>query len=138
MLYKGIIHLQQKHASIFCNPKEAYISLECLASADSKEYRATFENLITVIQNTRLNKAIFDLSKLNFIAIKDQYWIANDWLPRAMEAGLLNTAIITSDQSANQKSVEDLLKMIQLKEISFEIRKFNQKEAATIWITQSA
>lgn len=134
--YKGFIHLQQKHATILCNVKEGYISLECLKNAKSKDYRGTLGNLLTVLKSTGLNKAIFDVQKLDFIAEADQHWITDTWLPEALDSGLEFNAIITSSIPSNQYSVDALLDKIQVKDSSLEIYKFTNREDALHWFSK--
>ena len=60
-------------------------------------------------------------------------WIAQDWTPRALQAGLKNFAHITSPNVFAEYSAKDL--ETRLDEISFVLKIFSDIEQAKGWLT---
>jgi len=60
--------------------------------ARSDEFRGIHERLLDAVRVYRVNKVLSDDTALPTIASEDQQWIAQDWMSRAVAAGLRTAA----------------------------------------------
>jgi hypothetical protein len=62
-------------------------------------------------------------------------WIANEWIPQAVEAGLLKLGHILSGDLYAQLSAEFMDDNVQKMENTFQFKMFNSQDAAEHWLT---
>ena len=65
--------------------------------ATSAELRAVHEQLLEFIRKHRVSKVLGDDTELASIASDDRVWILQNWMPRAVSAGLRVVAAKRSD-----------------------------------------
>jgi len=74
--------------------------------ATSAEFRAANERILNVIAETKATKLLGDVSHFVLIGMEDQAWLNNNWIPRAIAAGLRTVALIQSTYYFNKVAVE--------------------------------
>jgi hypothetical protein len=74
--------------------------------ATSAEFRAANERILQVIADSKAAKLLGDVSRFVLIGREDQAWLNNNWIPRAMAAGLRTVALVQSSYYFNKVAVE--------------------------------
>lgn len=100
--------------------------------ATSTQLRFIHESLLHLIQKHRVNKILGDDTALPTIAAEDQAWIAYDWMPRAIAAGLRFAGSKNSESYFGRVSVNSIQLAVPKGVI---IRSFETLEDAKRWLT---
>lgn len=74
--------------------------------ATSAEFRAANERILQVIAESQVTKLLGDVSRFVLIGREDQAWLNNNWIPRAIAAGLRTVALVQSSYYFNKVAVE--------------------------------
>src|SRR4051812_4480030 len=53
------------------------------------------EQIMAVIARHKTSKMLADVKHFVLIGAEDQTWLASDWIPRAIEAGMKTVAMVT-------------------------------------------
>jgi hypothetical protein len=80
--------------------------------ATSAQLRYIHECLIRLIRKHRVSKILGDDSDLVSIAAVDQHWIAREWMPRAIAAGLRTVASIKPRAYFGRTSINNILSFL--------------------------
>jgi hypothetical protein len=76
--------------------------------ATSTELRAVHERLLELIKKHRVSKVLGDDTSLVSIAAEDRRWILENWMPRAISAGLRVAAAKRSDNYFARISIAEI------------------------------
>jgi hypothetical protein len=111
-------------------------SIPCLtvrwrSYATSAQLRYIHECLIRLINRHRVSKILGDDSDLVSIASVDQHWIAREWMPRAIVAGLRTVASIKPRAYFGQTSINNILSFVPA---DLAIRSFEGLREARDWL----
>jgi hypothetical protein len=111
-------------------------SIPCLmvrwrSYATSAQLRYIHECLIQLIKKHRVSKILGDDSDLVSIASIDQHWIAREWMPRAIAAGLRTVASIKPRAYFGQTSIRNILSFVPA---GLAIRSFESLREARDWL----
>jgi hypothetical protein len=74
--------------------------------ATSLEFRAANERILQVLTENRAAKLLGDISRFVLIGREDQDWLNHNWIPRAVDAGLRQVALVQSSYYFNKVAVE--------------------------------
>lgn len=99
--------------------------------ATSTQLRYIHECLIRLITKYRVSKILGDDTDLVSIAAIDQHWIVQDWMPRAITAGLKSAASIKPRGYFGQTSVNRILSIVPA---GLAIQSFGNFEEARNWL----
>jgi hypothetical protein len=99
--------------------------------ATSTQLRYIHESLIRLIKKHRVSKILGDDMDLVSIAAVDQNWIAHNWMPRAITAGLKSVASIKPRAYFGQISVGRILSIVP---VGLVIQSFDHFEDARNWL----
>jgi len=99
--------------------------------ATSAQVRYIHECLIRLIRKHRVSKILGDDTDLVNIAAIDQHWIVQDWMPRAIAAGLKTAASIKPRAYFGQTSVNRILSFLPA---GLAIRSFDNLEEGRAWL----
>lgn len=100
--------------------------------ATSTQLRFIHESILHLIQKHRVDKILGDDSALPTIAAEDQVWIAHDWMPRAVAAGLKFAGSKKSESYFGRVSVNSIQLAVPK---GIVIRSFETVEDARRWLT---
>jgi hypothetical protein len=111
-------------------------SIPCLmvrwkSYATSAQLRYIHECLIRLIKRHRVSKILGNDSELVSIASIDQHWIAREWMPRAIAAGLRTVASIKPRAYFGQTSINNILSFLPA---DLAIRSFESLLEARDWL----
>jgi hypothetical protein len=98
--------------------------------ATSVQLRAVHERLLEFLRTYKLNKILGDDTALPLIEPEDQAWIASDWMPRAVAAGLKLAANKSPEAYVGRLAVET----IKASQSLLAIRSFDHFDEARRWL----
>ena len=98
--------------------------------ATSAQLRVLHEGLIELIRKYKVNKILGDDTALPQIEPEDQVWIARDWMPRAVAAGLKLAANKSPDAYFGRLAIET----IKASQSVLAIRSCEHFEEARRWL----
>jgi hypothetical protein len=110
-------------ALVTWNPDLRAACLEAQGWADAGESHAALDAVIRALRAHRGSRCLVDNRK-KAIKAADQAWIAENWLPRALGAGLRLTAIVELESGPATMTVEEI-----------EVRYFSTVVRAAEWLT---
>jgi hypothetical protein len=100
--------------------------------ATSAMFRAANEQVLTVIAERRAKRLLGDITEFVLIGAEDQAWLNDDWLPRAMEAGLRVCALVTPNFYFNRVAVDNVVKKLDPSRL--QVAYFANKADAAAWL----
>jgi hypothetical protein len=103
--------------------------------ATSRAFREANERVLGVIAERKATKVLGDIEEFVLIGSDDQNWLTNDWIPRAMAAGLRTAALITPAFYFNRVAVESVGQRLDPE--AFTLRFFESREAARAWLASA-
>jgi hypothetical protein len=110
-------------ALVTWNPDLRAAYLESQGWADASESHAALDAVIRALRAHRGSRCLVDNRK-KAIKPADQEWIAEDWLPRALGAGLRLTAIVEPESGPATVTIQEI-----------EVRYFATVTRAAEWLT---
>ena len=84
------------------------------------------------VGENRASRLLIDLRKTRVLAEEDQQWLAENWAPRSVQAGLLSTALVLPERALPNLILENLNDHMPTGGI--EISSFGTLEEATAWL----
>ena len=97
----------------------------------SAVFRARNAEVLGALARHRATKLLCDIRYFLLIAAADQDWLNNDWLPRAMEAGLRQCAIVSPIYFFNRVAVQTVVDRIAS---ALQVEYFDSPEAGLNWL----
>jgi len=76
--------------------------------ATSAEFRAANERVLAALHNHRARRLLGDVSRFVLIGATDQTWLNDNWIPRAIDAGLRRVALVQPTYYFNKVAVENV------------------------------
>jgi hypothetical protein len=110
-------------ALVTWNPDLRAACLESQGWADASESHAALDAVIRALRAHRGSRCLVDNRK-KAIKPADQEWIAENWLPRALGAGLRLTAIVEPESGPVTVTIQEI-----------EVRYFSTVVRAAEWLT---
>jgi hypothetical protein len=100
--------------------------------ATSAAFRAANERVLAVLGGTRSSKLLGDVSRFVLIGADDQAWLNDDWIPRAIDAGLRHAALVQPHYYFNKVAVETVSSRIDPEHLSVSF--FGDVASARDWL----
>lgn len=121
--------------SILLNLTVPCLLLSWRKSATSLQLRFVLETVLRILEAERLEKLIGDDCGIHSMEPADQDWIAHDWMPRAMDAGLHAVASVVPFSYSGQRAIEPVHASVPP---GLAIQSFESVEEAKRWLTAPA
>jgi hypothetical protein len=99
--------------------------------ATSTQLRYIHEMWLQMIAEQRIEKLLGDDTDLQMVSVEDQQWIAGDWMPRAVAAGLKGIAHKVAQSHFGKISIEQIQ---SAKPDGLTIRSFDDLNNARAWL----
>lgn len=99
----------------------------------SLQYREGMEKSLEIAQKHRIRNWISDIRLLEGIRVKDQEWVGQDWLARAVSAGCYKYQAVMITEEVF-KEVSSLNIVTTVHDHPIEIRHFTSLEDAKKWL----
>lgn len=96
--------------------------------------------MIAALKKHSTSKLICDSRRYTVVDPADQLWSIQDWLPRAITAGLTTFAVVMPESVVGKLSVQNVIndKKHTPKELSLTREMFNTMEDARTWISATS
>ncbi len=99
--------------------------------ATSAQLRFVHESALDLLRRNALHKILGEDSSLSLIPVDDQCWIREDWMPRALAAGLKAVASKCPDGFFGKQSVANVMSGAPA---GITLRSFEQLDEAKAWL----
>jgi hypothetical protein len=104
--------------------------------ATSAEFRAANERVLAAIYAHRVENLLGDVSRFVLIGATDQNWLNDNWIPRAIDAGLRRVALVQPTYYFNQVAVENVGRRLDANRL--QLSYFGDMASARDWLTMGA
>lgn len=111
------------------------VHIQAQGWANTTEGRAVLEAAIRALTEHQASRFLYDGLNMKVIKQDDQEWIAQDWLPRALAAGLRHTAMVIPKSGLAMMNVDDITASVPDNEI--DVRYFTTVGKAREWLAGS-
>jgi len=100
--------------------------------ATSEEFRAGNERVLAAILETGATRLLGEVTDFKLIGATDQQWLNDNWIPRAVQAGLRRVALIQPVYYFNRVAIETVAQRVD--PATLEIGYFTDLDAARAWL----
>lgn len=108
------------------------VYVETQGWADPTESRESLDAVLRALTEHHGSRWLVDGRNMKVIQQTDQDWISENWLPRALAAGLRRTAMVMPKSGLATMNVDDMAARAPDSQIDF--RFFSTIEKATEWL----
>ena len=98
----------------------------------SEQFREGTELMLNELIHNGCSKVLADLREMILIGMEDQKWLENRFLPRAINFGFKQIAIITPNAYFNKVAVESVSYKVDKEKLT--INFFDSEEEAVRWL----
>lgn len=107
--------------------------------ATSAQFRAANERVLTAIQERGAGKLLGDAKDFVLIGADDQMWLASNWIPRALQAGVRTIALVMPRFYFNRVAVDTVTQRLsgEFARNLVRIEYFDSRVAARNWLAES-
>jgi hypothetical protein len=94
--------------NIYFDPEINSVVMEWNGYATSKQFKQGTELMLNTLIRNNCSKVLADIKDMKIIAMEDQQWLTEEFLPRATKFGFKAIAIIKPDHYFNKVAVETI------------------------------
>jgi FAD/FMN-containing dehydrogenase len=110
-----------------------WVLVEWKAWANSSEYKAAHEAVIVALRENRGSRNLIDAREARVVSDDDQKWLIENWIPRAVAAGRIWTAVVMPTRALARTISENIDKRPSPNPA--EVEYFQSVEAAAAWLS---
>ena len=103
--------------------------------ATSKQFKQGTELMLNTLIQNNCSKVLADIKDMKIIAMEDQQWLNEEFLPRATSFGFKAIAIVKPDYYFNQVAVETISYKADKDKLT--INFFDKIEEAKTWLSKA-
>jgi hypothetical protein len=103
--------------------------------ANSTEFRTSTMRILDAIEDRKVPALVSDNRRLEGVSTLDQLWLRDEWVPKAVAAGLLRIAVVLPSRGLGKISSEEIIS--RFGETDFATRTFSTVSEATEWASES-
>lgn len=118
--------------SIIWDEEFTCVYAEFKAFANSGEFRAGTLKILEAIRDKHASSLISDNRKLEGVAVEDQLWLRDTWVPLAVAAGIKRIAVVLARSGLGKIASEEIIS--QIGTTKFAMRTFESSQEATKWV----
>jgi hypothetical protein len=104
--------------------------------ATSEQFRAGTELMLETLAANKAHKVLADLRAMELIGTNDQHWLENNFVPRAIEKGFRELAIVQPEAYFTKVSVESVSYKVENDKLTISF--FKTPEAAEQFLSEHA
>jgi len=115
------------------------ISMIWKGYATSVQFRAANERVLDAIKQSNASKLLGDAKDFVLIGADDQMWLASNWIPRALQAGVRKIALVMPRFYFNRVAVDTVTQRLsgEFARNLVRIEYFDSHEAARNWLAET-
>ncbi|HEX6170927.1 MAG TPA: STAS/SEC14 domain-containing protein [Chitinophagaceae bacterium] len=102
--------------------------------ATSKQFKQGTELMLNILIKNNCSKVLADIKDMKIIAMEDQQWLNEDFLPRATTFGFKAIAIVKPDYYFNKVAVETISYKVDKDKLT--INFFDNVDEAKEWLSK--
>jgi hypothetical protein len=102
--------------------------------ATSKQFKQGTELMLNILIKNNCSKVLADIKDMKIIAMEDQQWLNEDFLPRATTFGFKAIAIVKPDYYFNKVAVETISYKVDKDKLT--INFFDNVNEAKEWLSK--
>jgi hypothetical protein len=102
--------------------------------ATSKQFKQGTELMLNTLIQNKSSKVLADIKNMKIIAMEDQQWLNEEFLPRATTFGFKAIAIVKPNYYFNQVAVESISYKVDKDKLT--INFFDNIEQAKAWLSK--
>ena len=102
--------------------------------ATSKQFKQGTELMLNILIKNNCSKVLADIKDMKIIAMEDQQWLNEDFLPRAITFGFKAIAIVKPDYYFNKVAVETISYKVDKDKLT--INFFDNVNEAKEWLSK--
>jgi hypothetical protein len=110
------------------------VVMEWNGYATSKQFKEGTELMLNTLIKNNCSKVLADIKDMKIIAMEDQQWLNEEFLPRATKFGFKAIAIIKPNYYFNKVAVESISYKVDKDKLT--INFFDNKEEARDWLSK--
>jgi hypothetical protein len=99
-----------------------------------QEFRDACEELLDCIEQRDTDKVLVDTSGIQAHDDEDQAWLQQDWIPRAIDAGMQYAGMVHSDSVISEMDMEEFMEMVA--DIPYEPMMTDDIDEARSWLAE--
>ena len=103
--------------------------------ATSPEFRDANERVLGEFKARNGSKMLCDVTNFVLIGSDDQRWLYEDWIPRAMAAGMRTCALVMPVFYFNRVAIENVVQRLDRQTLA--VQHFSDREAARAWLVSA-
>jgi hypothetical protein len=126
------VFLDEPWLSIIWDRELQCVYAKFKAFANSAEFRAGVTKILDAIREKHAPLLISDNRKLEGVAVEDQLWLRDSWMPLAVAAGITRIAVVLPRQGLGRIASEDIIS--QFGDTAFTTRTFEALDEAMRWV----
>lgn len=133
-----IVYLDEPYLSVRWHCESECLHVEWKSFTTGLEFRFGTTRLLTAIKDSATTALVIDTRKLEPIALEDQVWIRDMWLPRAAAAGLRRFALVVARDGLGRSAIDEVQGNLGSAAAGFESRGFASLSEAMNWADSSS
>jgi hypothetical protein len=126
------VYLDEPWLSIIWDRDLTCVYARFKAFANSAEFRAGVMRILDAINDKHAPFLISDNRKLEGVAVEDQLWLRDTWMPLAVKAGIKRIAVVLPRQGLGKIASEEVIS--QFGNTPFVTRTFGSLDEAMKWV----
>lgn len=128
------VYLDRPWLSIIWDREVECVYAKFKAFANSAEFRAGTLKILEAIQDRHAASLISDNRKLEGVALEDQLWLRDTWVPLAVAAGIKRIAVVLAPYGLGKIASEAVIS--QIGPTRFVTRTFESLPVAMKWVAK--
>lgn len=129
-----MIYYDSSYAKVSWNEEVKAVVVEWITFAQGEQFRTPLEKALELMVQKKAHKYLGDTRKSGAWHKDDQEWLARDFRPRHVAAGLKFLATITPDKVVAQSSLRRVISSVEASGAVME--RFDDIEDAIQWLSE--
>ena len=121
----------EKYAEIIWQEKKSIVMVTFKGYMNSEQLRAVYENVRKCAEKYNGKNILVDGRLFVTIKPNDQLWLVNEWLPKAVDAGIRKIARVLPDNLIQRMVISKMDIALHGK---FELKEFSDIEEGIMWL----
>lgn len=120
---------------IYYDDSKDCVAMDWDGYSTSAQFKEGTEIMLTLIKAKNTSKILADMKDMVLISMEDQFWVANELLPRLSEAGVKMLAVVNPHYYYGKVAIESLT--VKTNEASIACKIFHNLETAKQWLASA-